>query len=355
MTIPPREPLDLVFVWWHENDYGVILTREYHTFVERFHLSRQTAMTWGEFITGLGDDAGYLDDFMQFDGTEPRDGDRLEDLCGQVWVLDDVEFPLTQCAQETFEWYGRYLPQCDDVLAITTEYGMPLLLYQRSSYLGLKSFLTAGGHHMTEEMATFPMTVFSYQASRDVTPGRASASKMDLDSRIMEEMEQLKKQDAALRLSLQQARNAALEEAAALCDRAPVSPDPACTECAAVIRSMKDGTAAVTGPVGLNDELRLVMDELERATRKFPTWPDDPLHAVAILGEEFGELTKAVLQTIYEPHRMQDGELRTEAVQTAAMALRFLLSLERYGFVPSAQHRQSSGNGTPAIHTGDSS
>jgi hypothetical protein len=60
-----------------------------------------------------------------------------------------------------------------------------------------------------------------------------------------------------------------------------------------------------------------------------------------VLGEEFGELTKAVLQTSYEPHKVKDGELRTEAIQTAAMALRFVASLDRYEFVRCAQHEQS--------------
>jgi hypothetical protein len=87
-------------------------------------------------------------------------------------------------------------------------------------------------------------------------------------------------------------------------------------------------------------EWKQVFDEVARATRKFPTWPTDPLHAVAVLGEEFGELTKAVLQTTYEPHKVEDGELRMEAIQTAAMALRFLASLNQYEFTRCAQHSQ---------------
>lgn len=71
------------------------------------------------------------------------------------------------------------------------------------------------------------------------------------------------------------------------------------------------------------------MDEFGRATLKFPTWPTDPLHAVAVLGEEFGELTKALLQTVYEPHKVKEGELKMGTVQTAAMALRFLASLDQ--------------------------
>jgi hypothetical protein len=97
--------------------------------------------------------------------------------------------------------------------------------------------------------------------------------------------------------------------------------------------------AARSAPV-VPEEWKLVMDEVARATRKFPTWPTDPLHAVAVLGEEFGELTKAVLQTTYEPHKVKEGELRTEAIQTAAMALRFLASLDRYEFTQGAQHEQ---------------
>ena len=83
-----------------------------------------------------------------------------------------------------------------------------------------------------------------------------------------------------------------------------------------------------------------VLKELARATRKYPTWPTDPLHALAVLGEEFGELTKAVLQHTYEPDKASLADVREEAVQTAAMALRFLLSLERYEYKESMQHHQ---------------
>lgn len=89
-----------------------------------------------------------------------------------------------------------------------------------------------------------------------------------------------------------------------------------------------------------------VLMELAKAMRKFPTWPSDPLHALAVLGEEFGELTKAVLQSVYEPDKVKPDELRTEARQTAAMALRFLMSLDKpdcYQWQPSAQHKQGVG------------
>jgi hypothetical protein len=83
-----------------------------------------------------------------------------------------------------------------------------------------------------------------------------------------------------------------------------------------------------------------VMAEVERATVKFPTWPTDPLHALAVLGEEFGELTKEVLQMAYEPHKTNKEKVRAEAIQTAAMALRFVMSLDKYDHKPGIEHPQ---------------
>jgi hypothetical protein len=83
-----------------------------------------------------------------------------------------------------------------------------------------------------------------------------------------------------------------------------------------------------------------VLDEVSRAMRKYPTWPTDPLHALAVLGEEFGELTKAVLQATYEPHKSGPCAVREEAIQTAAMALRFIASLDTYVYGACDQHEQ---------------
>ena len=88
-----------------------------------------------------------------------------------------------------------------------------------------------------------------------------------------------------------------------------------------------------------------VVEELARAAEKYPTWPTDPLHALAVLGEEYGELTKAVLQHTYEPHKASIIDVRMEAIQTAAMALRFAMSLDRYEYCRCEQHQQS---GVPA-------
>lgn len=81
--------------------------------------------------------------------------------------------------------------------------------------------------------------------------------------------------------------------------------------------------------------------EVERATTKFPTWPTRALDAFAVVGEECGELQKEVLQLTYEPHKSTPEAVRKEAVQLAAMAIRFLMSLDRYEYTPGPQHSQT--------------
>lgn len=90
---------------------------------------------------------------------------------------------------------------------------------------------------------------------------------------------------------------------------------------------------------------QLVQAELARAVAKFPTWPTDPMHALAVLGEEFGELTKAMLQHTYEPHKgVTTEDIRDEAIQTAAMALRLAMSLPCYQYRRAPQHSQGKDN-----------
>lgn len=71
-----------------------------------------------------------------------------------------------------------------------------------------------------------------------------------------------------------------------------------------------------------------IIDEAVRASEIHPKWPTDALHAVSILTEKSGDLTDAAVN--YQYH---DGDLeavRHEAIQTAAMALRVLLNIDKY-------------------------
>lgn len=66
----------------------------------------------------------------------------------------------------------------------------------------------------------------------------------------------------------------------------------------------------------------LILNALAEAQEKFPSWPNDPFHAAAILNEEVGELNKALLDFTYKGATIDDAI--TEAAQTGAMAIRML-------------------------------
>lgn len=69
--------------------------------------------------------------------------------------------------------------------------------------------------------------------------------------------------------------------------------------------------------------LKKITEELLRARKMHPSWPEDSIHQAAIVQEEAGELIRAALQ-----HEFDDADkqlMETEAIQAAAMALRFLL------------------------------
>ena len=69
-----------------------------------------------------------------------------------------------------------------------------------------------------------------------------------------------------------------------------------------------------------------VLDELCRAEAKYPDWPTDLIHQVAIMQEESGEAIRAALNHVYHGEPIED--VRAELVQTAAMCLRCLKNLE---------------------------
>ena len=65
--------------------------------------------------------------------------------------------------------------------------------------------------------------------------------------------------------------------------------------------------------------------ELMKAKAKHPAWPPDLFEQVAIMNEEAGEVTKAVLHYKREGGSLQN--VKDELVQTAAMCMRMLEAL----------------------------
>ena len=72
----------------------------------------------------------------------------------------------------------------------------------------------------------------------------------------------------------------------------------------------------------------LIQIELAGARLLWPAWPTDPIHAAAVLAEEAGELVQAANDFTYSNGSLE--HMREEAVQVAAMAMRFLDGLDKY-------------------------
>jgi NTP pyrophosphatase (non-canonical NTP hydrolase) len=73
-----------------------------------------------------------------------------------------------------------------------------------------------------------------------------------------------------------------------------------------------------------------ILKELERAESIHPEWPSDPIYAASIMMEEAGEVVKAVNDAVEKGSDTED--CKTEAIQAAAMCIRFLKNFETYNW-----------------------
>ena len=81
-----------------------------------------------------------------------------------------------------------------------------------------------------------------------------------------------------------------------------------------------------------HEALELILNELETAREKHPDWPDDKIHATAILIEEAGELLQAANDhehcTKHEVcKQIVINRMKLAAAKVGAMSMRFLMNL----------------------------
>lgn len=73
-----------------------------------------------------------------------------------------------------------------------------------------------------------------------------------------------------------------------------------------------------------------VFKELREAEEKHPYWPKDIIHQAAIVAEEAGEMLKECNNLGFFEYKGKEKDqkqrVKEEAIQTAAMALRFLFN-----------------------------
>ncbi len=82
--------------------------------------------------------------------------------------------------------------------------------------------------------------------------------------------------------------------------------------------------------------LDLILSELGKAEEKHPEWPEDMIHAAAVVAEKSGELVQASLDHHY--FKGNPAAMRREAAQVGAVAIRFLIGstpiLKTETFIP---------------------
>ena len=75
----------------------------------------------------------------------------------------------------------------------------------------------------------------------------------------------------------------------------------------------------------LENVLSMIMAECDRAERIHPVWPKNLIHAGMIVSEESGELCQSILN--HNERKGSKQAIITEAIHTAAMAIRFLKNI----------------------------
>lgn len=75
-----------------------------------------------------------------------------------------------------------------------------------------------------------------------------------------------------------------------------------------------------------NQIIEIMLRAVSESEVKHPAWPEDIIHAAAIVSEESGELVQASLQYIYES--ANPVCIQKEAVHTLVTAFRLLKNFE---------------------------
>ena len=157
------ESTELVFLWWEGDENGVFVTRIHYEFMEIFYKAKECSESWVSFWSALGKwGQKYVTPFMSCDEITPENGDLLKDVSHGIFILDDVEFPITQCAEETYSFIVIGLPDDYLVDTIRTEYGSYIGLYPKSRFVEMKDIFERKGYTVNSIRSPFPKNIFHY-------------------------------------------------------------------------------------------------------------------------------------------------------------------------------------------------
>jgi hypothetical protein len=146
-----------------DQHYGVLLSGPYYDLLVRFNKAKERANTWGELLEMLGPNGTeFVMGFTHTDGYVAQAEDRLQLIRDDVWVLYSDEFPQTQCAEESYAFYGHNFPIVEGAIRVTTEYGEDLCFYPKTSFPDLKTHLESLGHSLVYKLAGPGSRIYAY-------------------------------------------------------------------------------------------------------------------------------------------------------------------------------------------------
>ena len=161
----------LVFLWWTDDPYGVVITKDQSEFLTNFLSAAATSETWGEFTTRIGPEwAEYVSMFACDENGEtykPNPEEKMVEL-PDLFIFFDEEFPLVQCVQATYDELGPKLPATLGYEEYMTEFGMPLRMYEKARFVELKEHLDREGIVIEPMRSVFPQNIYDY-ASGPIT------------------------------------------------------------------------------------------------------------------------------------------------------------------------------------------
>ena len=158
-----RKHKELIFLWGDMDEYGVFITRNYFEFLNTFYRNKQQSKTFGEFWNLLGESGrGFVKPFMQCDDRFPEMDEKISDIESEIWILDDQEFPITQCVEETYTNYSDLMPEeyCKEF--IKTEYGQEIGMFLIADFVYLKDLMENNNCMISSLKSPFPMNIYNY-------------------------------------------------------------------------------------------------------------------------------------------------------------------------------------------------
>jgi hypothetical protein len=160
---PNLDRADLLFLWGHDDEFGFFITRTLLNFVEKFVVAKENSNTWEEFLGSIGDyGRDFIAPFLENDDIQPKLSSPIAEIADDIWILSDIEFPLTQCVEETYSIFCGTFLDIEGKVLMKTEYGHTYELYPKIKYLEIKEILEKNGYSVDSKLLSFPAHLYNY-------------------------------------------------------------------------------------------------------------------------------------------------------------------------------------------------